>query len=500
MDVCFRVLGRGRQNLHAAVREADLECSRTAPDDCDLHHAVVSTVVTAAVPALVLHVTVAELVKRILKGNRRARACAAADIFIHAVILLCALVPRKILLHAARTQLVKHRLVAEIQLDRFRNRQIQILRLIIREGKAVAHAVKILVGAHGVLEPARFVDDWNRSVAHRHHLRKSARLKPRRHQVHIRAGKDRARHRLIVVAGEAELSGPLLTRPVEILDIFLVALTKDDELHAHIHQLRQNLANQLNALLLDQTRDARQQRPLALLIESKQALNLPLAARLARHILDGKMVRDERVMRRIVMIRVDAVQDAVQLGVDDIDHALQAMREIRIVKLARIGRRYGRHRIRHQHRALHQVDILPPFKLIAQTAVIPAIRKGKGRFHFASPKLPLIGDIVNRVNGFDMRKRIVQNGVIFQIEDGKRGFPVIAVQNIGQVAEFRQQVDDRAAEEGKAQGIIPVTIEPRTVEQMLVADGIDRHTVQLALVQSAGELTLSQMDNAGFNQ
>ena len=99
-----------------------------------------------------------------------------------------------------------------------------------------------------------------------------------------------------------------------------------------------------------------------------------------------------------------------------------------------------------------------------------------------------------------MRKRIVQNSVIFQIEDGKRGFPVIAVQNIGQVAEFRQKVDDRAAEEGKAQGIIPVTVEPRTVEQMLVADGIDRHTVQLALVQSAGELTLSQMDNTGFNQ
>lgn len=95
MDVCFRVIGRGRQDLHAAVREADLECSRTAPDDCDLHHAVVSTVVTAAVYAFVFHVTVAELVKCILKGNRRARACAAADIFIHAVILLCALVPRK---------------------------------------------------------------------------------------------------------------------------------------------------------------------------------------------------------------------------------------------------------------------------------------------------------------------------------------------------------------------------------------------------------------------
>ena len=453
-----------------------------------------------AVGALVFHVAVAELVKSFFEGNRFARARAAADIFIHAVVALGALIPREILLHAAYAQAVEHLLVAEIELDGFRNRQIQILRLIIRKGEAVADAVKILVRAHGVLQAAGFVHNRHGAVTHRHHLRQAARLKPRRHQVHIRARENGAGHRFVVIAGKTELPRPLFLRPREIFDILWVALTEDDELNAHIHQLRQNLADQLDALLLNQPRDAHQQRPLAFLIQPEQALNFALAARLARSILDGEVIRHERVALRVVMRHVDAVEDAVQLMIHQIDHALQAVGKVGIMQLARVGRGNGRHRVRHQHRAFHQVDILPAFKLIAQAAVIPALRQSERRFHLAFAELPLIGDVVNGIHRLDMGKLGPQHRVVFEVENRQRGFPVVAMQNIRQRAEFRQQVDHRAAEERKPQRIVAVAVQARTVEQMLVADGVDRHTVQRPAVERAGEAALAERNGAGFDQ
>ena len=500
MHIGFRVARGGRLDLHAVFIEADGERARAAPDDGDLHHALIAARVPDAVGALVFHVAVAKLVKGLLKGNRLARARAAADILIHAVIALGALVPREILLHAAHAQAVKHRLVAEIELDGLRNGQIQILRLIIRKREAVADAVKILIGAHGVLEAARLVDDRHGAVAHGHHLRQAARLKPRGHQVHIRAREHGAGRRLVVIAGETELPRPLRLRPVEILNVLRVALAEHDELNAHIHQLRQNLADQLDALLLNQPRDAGQQRPLALLIQPEQALDLALAARLAGSILDGEVIRHERVALRVVMRHVDAVEDAVELVIHQIDHTLQAVGKVGIVQFARVGRGNGRHRVRHQHRALHQVDILPPLKFIAQAAVVPAGRQGEGRFHFAFAELPLIGDVVNGIHRLDPGKLRPQHRVVFEVQNRQRRFPVVAMQNIGQRAKFRQQVDHRAAEEREPQRIVAIAVQARPVEEMLVADGVYRHAVQRAAVQRAGEVALAERDGTGLDQ
>ena len=124
----------------------------TAPDDCDLHHAVVSTVVTAAVYAFVFHVTVAELVKRILKRQSAPEPAPPQDIFIMRL-YCCALLSHENPSSCSAHAPIKHRLVAEIQLDCFRNRQIQPSPDI-REGKAVAHAVKIPCRRARVLEPA----------------------------------------------------------------------------------------------------------------------------------------------------------------------------------------------------------------------------------------------------------------------------------------------------------------------------------------------------------
>ena len=343
------------------------------------------------------------------------------------------------------------------------------------------------------------MDNGHGAVAHRHHLRQAARLKARRHQIHIRARKDCAGRRLVVIAGEAELTRPLFLCPREIFDILWIALAEDDELHAHIHQLRQDFTNQLDALLFDQPRDAGQQRPLALLIQAEKALDFALAARLARSVFDGEVIRHERIAFRVVMRHIDAVENAVEFMIHHIHHALQAVGKVGIMQLARIGRGHGRHRVRHEHCALHQVDILPPFKLIAQAAMIPAIRQSERRFHLASAELPLIGDVVDGVHRLDMRKFRPQHRVVFQIQDRQRGFPVVAVQNIRQVAEFRQQIDDRAAEEREAQRIVAIAVQARAMEQMLIADGVNGHAVQRAAIERTGKAALTEHNLAGFD-
>lgn len=109
--------------------------------------------------------------------------------------------------------------------------------------------------------------------------------------------------------------------------------------------------------------------------------------------------------------------------------------------------------------------------------MIPAIRQSERRFHLASAELPLIGDVVDGVHRLDMRKFRPQHRVVFQIQDRQRGFPVVAVQNIRQVAEFRQQIDYRAAEEREAQRIVAIAVQARAMEQMLIADGVNGHAV-----------------------
>ena len=131
MHVGFRVVGRCRLDLHAVFVKTDRERACAAPDDGDLHDAMIAALVFDAIGALIFHIAVAQLVKGFFKGDRFARARAAANILVHAVIAFGALVPRKILLHAAHAQTVKHLFVAEIQLDGFGNGQIQVLGLII---------------------------------------------------------------------------------------------------------------------------------------------------------------------------------------------------------------------------------------------------------------------------------------------------------------------------------------------------------------------------------
>ena len=256
------------------------------------------------------------------------------DLRIHALILHRALLPGQILLHAASAHGVEHLAVAEVNLDGIHDDQVQCLGRVIHEGEAGPETVEFLVGADRVAQAAGRVNDRHRAVAHGHHLGQAAGLKAGRHQIHIRACENRAGCLFVIVAGEADHSRPFCLRPVEIVHILLIALTEHDELDAQVHEAGQNLLHQLDALLLVQSRDEAEQRPLRGLDQIELLLDFPFAFRLAGHVVRREIGGNHRIRRRVVVLLVDTVQNTEESGVDHIDHILQAVGVLREVQLS----------------------------------------------------------------------------------------------------------------------------------------------------------------------
>ena len=125
------------------------------------------------------------------------------------------------------------------------------------------------------------MDDRHSAIAHRHHLGKAARFKGRRHQIEVSAGKDLGCHLLCILVGETELSRIFIDTLIEVIGIFLVALAKDDQLHALLHHLIQQILDQLNALLFNQSCDHGKEWPVLFLADAEDILYVFLADLLA---------------------------------------------------------------------------------------------------------------------------------------------------------------------------------------------------------------------------
>ena len=197
-------------------------------------------------------------------------------------------------------------------------------------------------------------------------------------------------------------------------------------------------------------------------------------------------------MRGVVVIDVDAVEDAVELAVHDVDDALQAVRVVGIVQFARVGRGDGGNGVGHEHGALHEVDVVAALILIAQTAVVPALGQGEDVLHLGLAELALIGDVVDGIDGLDGLELVAQNHVVLEVDDGEGGLPVVAVEDLRHEVEVAEQVDDGAAEEREAQRVIAIAIQARAMEKVLILDEPDGDAVQLAAKEGAGHDALPE--------
>src|SRR5581483_5820503 len=128
--------------------------------------------------------------------------------------------------------------------------------------------------------------------------------------------------------------------------VLALALAQDRELRRQRSELVRRGGDEVNALLVSQPSDYPQQGHRGIRSQAQAPLQRRLVRRLALERAGIVVLLDAQVRRRIPFARVDAVQDAVQLGLAPLEHAVQAAAEFLGAYFRGVGRADGRDRVR----------------------------------------------------------------------------------------------------------------------------------------------------------
>ena len=416
------------------------------------------------------------------------------DAAVHPQITLGAPVPAEVLFHTPAPEQAEGFLITEVNPQRCHDTHHQALPGIFRKGESVADAVKITVCPYRILQAPGFMNDRDRPIPHGHHLAQPAGLKAGRHQVEVGSGKHLCRHVLAVVAGEPELAGPPLNVIVEFVDVCLIPLSENNHLASQVHQPRQDILDQFHALLFNQPCHQGKQREMRLLLQAEGFLDFCLAGSFSGHVVRVEGRRQPGILPGIIVVHVDAVEDSLQLIIHEVSHALQPHAVPVMMQFSCIGGRHGGNRIRNHHRAFHQIYVVPAFIFETQPAVIPACRQVESGLQFPAAELALISDIVNRKDAPDILQLRPCHLIILQINRGQCRFPVVAVQDLRQGAQLRQQFDHRPAEKGKPHFVSVISIQAGPVKEGIISQEPDRYAIPLSPVQFAAVIRTAVRD------
>ena len=192
---------------------------------------------------------------------------------------------------------------------------------------------------------------------HRNQLTDSARLIERRHQEQVAARIDLMRQILVIAAVVDGL--PFIGRfhPLERIFRSLLASAQNDKLNIHTKDLRQLVRNQIDPLLVRQTRNQSDHAHIVGFLEPQHLLQRKLVGLLARHprtkiIVLGKT----RILLRIPGIGIDAVDNTDKIIAAVTQNAVHTLAEVRRQNLLCISRRNGRHLISIDDAGLHKRD------------------------------------------------------------------------------------------------------------------------------------------------
>ena len=228
-----------------------------------------------------------------------------------------------------------------------------IVRIVVMEAEAVSVVVIPVIRKNAVSETAGLADKRNGTVAHGDHLRKSARLELRRHQIDIARGIDAAGDLLVMAEAADESAGESILCVAESILKILIAGSDDDHLHVHAHDVVQNTGDQIETLLRGKPRDETDQRNVTLLqpqffLQCSLVELLPGGIR--RIIMNGNM----HICARIERYCVYSVQDAGQDVLSCAKQTVETFAEISGTDLLGIGRADGRDAVCEDETRLHK--------------------------------------------------------------------------------------------------------------------------------------------------
>ena len=404
--------------------------------------------------------------------------CPVEGVAVDVDIVLSAALPAVVAHHGAPHQLMPAVVVLDAP-ERAANSVLHIRSIVVLKGEAVA----VVVGGieYGVLQAAYLTHYGDSAVAERDHLRQTAGLLRGGHEEDVGAGVDLARQLGNEAVAEDESAGVLRLHMVEEVLVFLVARAEDDELHIlGVHQLFQTHAHQIQALVRNQTGDHGNQRNAPVDLEGEALLQAALVFALAAHILLGVVAVDLIVGGRVVACEIDAVLDAAELVMTEVQLVVQTPAVPRILDLRSVAWRNGGNAGRGLNSALHHIELAVHLENMALAGGdadalgvdFPAV-------------LALILDVVDGEQALDV---VVPGSVGIEqivVHGNQSCLPVVGVDDVGMEVDVGQHLQNGAGEERKALGVVIVTVEGAALEVVFVVDEVVGAVVPASPEQAA---------------
>ena len=244
----------------------------------------------------------------------------------------------------------------------------------------------------------------------------------------------------------------------------------------------ENLANQVQTFVRNQTADDGQDGGVGLLPQAHHPLQGSLVLRLAAHVLHGVPGGDPLVGGWIVEVHVDAVEHAGQLIVALAHDVLQPVGEVGHFQLVGVGGGYGVDGVGAENGALQQVHVpVHDNGAVIGPALIQTEQVAQGLHAVAT----LVLDVVDAQSGLDGAETVLPHAVVLQIDGHQGGLPVVAVDDLRPELQVAQHPHNGPGEKAEALAIIHVAIQIGPVEILLVVQEVPGDTVPLQGKQAA---------------
>ena len=350
--------------------------------------------------------------------------------------------------------------------------------VVIGKGKAIAIAIAGVVD--GVAQAAGLTHNGDGAITAGYHLGQAAGFGAGRHQEDIGTGINALGQLGVKANVHANAAGVAGAQLVEEVLVLGFAGAEDHQLNALLQQAFGNAAHQVNALVTDQTGDHGHDRA-AILVQAELILQSCFADGLALlHRVSIIVLRDIRVGGGVENIHVNTVQDTAQLILLLAQQAIQTMAEPRVQDLLCIGRADGGDLISSLDCALHKVGAA----IILHNVGI-ACANAAGILQDIHAILALVGNVMDGEYCLDVVELIQVAVVQVEVNRGKGGLPVVAVDDIRLKVGIEQGFQNGAGEESKTLAVIIEAIQAAALKVIFVVDKVERHAVMLGLEQAA---------------
>ncbi len=250
--------------------------------------------------------------------------------------------------------------------------------------------------------------------------------------------------------------------------------------------------DEVKALLIGQAGDDAHQRNGRIHFKTEFLLQFLLTDLLAAQMIRVIVGVDLRVLRRIVVADVDAVEDADELILARAKKSVQTLSVERGLNFVRIARRNGRQFVCIDQTGLHVVRAAVALQLVGGEQ---AVAQTEGILNRLDREHALILEVVNGVNGLHILiERILR---ILDLEQRRdhAGLPVVAVDDVGLEIKMHERVDDRAVEEAEALVFVAAqTVDIGAAEVILVVDEVEGHALILKALDAAILTAPAQLD------